>query len=228
MSEELQTTSGEDAEFRELLKQLLSEQRVERCASDQSDFQRRLPSICQNFTDNAADADDLTNYVRAVVCDKLDKFEPNYDLPYGNFFSWVTRIARNKHIDDYRRKSVRPEDLQLDEAYPVEDVHVDMNADAERHEAIGRFWAFVGKLDELTQEIMHYHMEDNSLREIQDKLADEGIRLSHVAIGNIQKKVVADFLTSEQTRVAAMIARKGEHQSRGREKDGPSARKTGS
>jgi RNA polymerase sigma factor (sigma-70 family) len=228
MPQEIQTTSGEDADFRELLKKLQSGEIQTDALLLNPVFQRRLPSICQNLSRNPADADDLTNHMRQVVCEKLDQFEPQYAKPYGNFFNWVTRIARNKYIDDYRRKSARPEDSQLDETYAIEDVQVDIEAEAARHEAIDRFWAFVGKHDDVTQKIMHYHLADYSLREIQDKLAGEGIPLSHVAIGNTQRKVVADFLMSEDIRIAAMVARKGEHQSRGREKAGPSARKTGS
>ena len=228
MSEDLQTTSGEEADFRELLKDLLSGKKTRDELLINKVFQRRLSSICQTLTRNATDSDVLANHVRTVVCDRLDQFKPDYNRPYGNFFSWVTRIARNKFIDDYRRKSVRKED-ELDETYVVEDVTVDIEAEAERREAIERFWAFVGKLDELTQKIMHYHLEDNSLREIQDKLAEEGIKLSHVAIGSLVKKVLADFISSEDARIATIITRKGEQESRRRERGGPpSARKTGS
>ncbi|HXQ72508.1 MAG TPA: sigma-70 family RNA polymerase sigma factor [Pyrinomonadaceae bacterium] len=229
MSDVPQTTTQEDADFRELLKQLLSEEQSRDELLINPVFQYRLKLICQSITRNATDADVLANYVRAVVCDRLDQFEPDYNRPYGNFFNWVKRIARNKFIDDYRRKSVRKEDGQLDETYVVEDVTVDIEAEAERREALGRFWAFVGKFDELTQKIMHYHFEDNSLREIQDKLAENGIKLSHVAIGSLVKKVVADFFASEDARIATIITRKGDQESRGRERGGPpSARKTGS
>lgn len=226
--DEPQTTTGEDADFRKLLRDLFNGRETTDALLINPVFQRRVPSICQTVTRNAFDADDLANHVRLVVCDKFHLFEPKYEKPYGNFFNWVTRIARNKVIDDYRRRMVRPED-ELDETYVVEDLTVDIEADAERRETIERFWSFVGELDPVTQKIMHYHLEDYSLREIEEKLAAEGIKMSHVAIGNAQKRVVADFFARENTRNATMIVRKGQHQSRGREKgDPPSARKTGS
>ncbi|HXQ72595.1 MAG TPA: hypothetical protein VN844_19015, partial [Pyrinomonadaceae bacterium] len=105
---------------------------------------------------------------------------------------------------------------------------VDVEAEAERREAIERFWGFVSRLDKVTQKIMHCHLRDYSLKEIQAKLATEEIQLSHVAIGNLVRKVMADFLASEDGHIATLIARKGKYLSRDRERDDLSARKSGS
>jgi RNA polymerase sigma factor (sigma-70 family) len=219
----------EEVDFRQLLKQLLSGEQTKEALLLNTVFQRRVPIICQGFALNAADADDLTNYVRLAVCERLDQFKPNYQRRFGNFFNWVSRIARNQAIDNFSRTVGRQGDGQAEKVYAVQD-EVDIEAEAEHHEAIERFWTFVDKRDAVIQKIMRYHLEDHSLREIGEKLAAEGIRLSHVAIGNLVRNVLADFMASENARHPGTIARKGKYlaRGRGRERGDPSARKTGS
>lgn len=207
MPDDPQTTSGEDAEFRELLRQLASGQVAKDALLINKTFQRRVPSICYTLTRNAADADDLANHVRFVVCDKFDQFEPNYNLPYGNFFNWVTRIARNKTIDDFRRRSLSYGDTRPEEMYDLRDDSIDLEAEAEQREAVERFWTFASKLEASTQIILQYHLVGYSLREIQEKLAHDGIPYSHVAIGSLLRKVFASFIASENARLDAIIAR---------------------
>lgn len=216
MPDDPQTTSGEDAEFRELLKQLASGQQSKDALLINKTFKRRVPSICLTLTRNAADADDLANHVRFVVCDKFDLFEPNYEMPYGNFFNWVTRIARNKTIDDFRRRSLAYGDTRPEEMFDLRDDSVDLEAEAEQREAVERFWAFASKLEPTTQKILQYHLQDYSLREIAEMLAHEGIQYSHVAVGSLLRKVFASFIASENARLDAIIARKDGEETRPR------------
>jgi RNA polymerase sigma factor (sigma-70 family) len=211
----------EDADFCEMLKQVKSRQQSRDALLINPVFKRRVPSICQNFTRNAADADDLTNHVRMTIFERLDLFEPIYEQPYGNFFSWVTRIARNKAIDDYRRKRVSYGDIRPEDLFDVADDKIDIQTQIEKREAVERFWTFVSTLDPVRQAIIRFRLEDYSLRKIQEKLAEQGIDLSHVAIATHARNIIDSFIASENARLAAMIERKSEHQSRDIDKDGP-------
>ena len=226
-AEQPQTTSREDGDFCDVLKQVLSGQQSVEALLSNSVFIRRLRMICRTVTHNAADVEELSASVCLQVLTRLNQFEPRYEPPHANFFGWVTCIARNQAMAYLRHKSVLETDDRLPEMYNVPDKKSDVLTEAERREAVERFFDFLSRLDPLTRKIMQYHLEDYSLEEIAKKLAEERMPLSRVAIQNRIREAISSII-SKDAGLAIVVERKGGCLSRGRESGSLSARKISS
>jgi RNA polymerase sigma-70 factor (ECF subfamily) len=71
---------------------------------------RRIYAICYRFTNNADDADDLTQEVFLKVYRSLGSF----DTARGSFQIWVTTVTRNLLVDHYRRSRLERASESLD------------------------------------------------------------------------------------------------------------------
>ena len=60
---------------------------------------KRVYAICYRFTNDAADAEDITQDVFLKVYRNLSSF----DGSKGTFQTWITTLARNLLVDNYRR-----------------------------------------------------------------------------------------------------------------------------
>ena len=229
MKEEPLTENGEEADFRKLLK---------KTKADPTPIQinvllqtpvliKRLRIICGSLTFNEADADELYCDVSVRVLTGLSKFEPDYTKPYGNFFAWTRKIAQNRHVDNLRHPQLPLSDDRPEDLFDISDKQERIDIAVERKMAIDRFWKFIGNTSPRTQRIMQLWREGFTLREIETELAKDGIEYSHVAIGELQKRVIAKFIEIENGPQKSKVTRKGEQPSKA-STGGTPLRKTGS
>lgn len=73
---------------------------------------RRVYAICYRFTNDAADAEDITQEVFLKVYRNLGSFDPQK----GAFQTWITTLTRNMLVDNYRRTRLDRMSDSLDES----------------------------------------------------------------------------------------------------------------
>jgi DNA-directed RNA polymerase specialized sigma24 family protein len=228
MPEEPLTENGEEADFRELLKKAKADLRSVEALLETRVFKKRLRIICGSLTFNDQEARELSCDVSVRVWTKFSIFQPDYTKDYGNFFAWLRKIAQNKHVDNLRHPELSLSDDRPEDLLDISDKNERIDRAVERKVVIDRFWKFVGECDALTQTVMQDWREGFSFRETEAKLAKNGIKYSHVAVGNLQERVIAEFIESEKAHRKPNVTRKGEQTSKLRKRRMPPARKTGS
>jgi len=227
MSDDPLTSSGEDADFRRFLADLKTDKQKKEVLLGNPLFIRRVRLICRTLIKNPDDLEDFFSRVSFKAFDNFEGFEPHYDQPYANFFAWVRRIARNLAISDSRHKSPTYSDERPEEILDLQDGRIDIASDVEVDEALERFFVLVRELAPMDQRIVELWVEGEcleergySLREIQQRLADEGYYCAHVTVGNVLKRVTQEFIKREDSyaRGLTTVSRKGEQRSGLREK----------
>jgi DNA-directed RNA polymerase specialized sigma24 family protein len=226
MPDDAQTTSGEDADFCRLLRDVKAGQQSIETLLEHSVFRRKLPSICHALTFNHADAEDLANKVRYRVFTKFDRFKPDYGKSYGNCFAWVRRIAQRIAISESRRKSLPYIDARSDELFDVDDGQSSVATNVEVDAALQRFLTLVAGLAPRDRQILeiwidgYFDSDDGfSLRAIEEKLSENGIECSHVTVGKVIQRVIETFVQCDEAQMTPAVSRKGEQTSDPREKD---------
>jgi RNA polymerase sigma-70 factor (ECF subfamily) len=74
---------------------------------------RRVYGLCYRFTNNAADAEDLTQDVFLKIYSNLGRF----DLGRGSLQVWITTMTRNLLVDHYRRTRNQRSTSSLDDGW---------------------------------------------------------------------------------------------------------------
>jgi len=78
---------------------------------------RRVYGLCYRFTGNAADAEDLTQDVFLKIYSNLSRF----DQQRGSLEVWITTMARNLLVDNFRRNRNQRTTDSLDEGWETSD-----------------------------------------------------------------------------------------------------------
>jgi RNA polymerase sigma-70 factor (ECF subfamily) len=78
---------------------------------------RRVYGLCYRFTNNAADAEDLTQDVFLKIYSNLASF----DFGRGSLQVWITTMTRNLLVDNFRRTRNLRSTGSLDEGWDVTD-----------------------------------------------------------------------------------------------------------
>jgi RNA polymerase sigma-70 factor (ECF subfamily) len=78
---------------------------------------RRVYGLCYRFTNNAADAEDLTQDVFLKIYSNLASF----DMGRGSLQVWITTMTRNLLVDNFRRTRNLRATGSLDEGWDVTD-----------------------------------------------------------------------------------------------------------
>jgi RNA polymerase sigma-70 factor (ECF subfamily) len=78
---------------------------------------RRVYGLCYRFTNNAADAEDLTQDVFLKIYSNLASF----DFGRGSLQVWITTMTRNLLVDNFRRTRNLRATGSLDEGWDVTD-----------------------------------------------------------------------------------------------------------
>jgi len=216
--------SKEDEDFFSLLEEIKAGKQKIEVLLENPVVVQRLRTICGTFTQIPADTDDLTNALLTIIWQKLGQFKPEPGKRYGNFFAWVRRIAQNLVISGFRRKSLPYSDTRPEELVYLLDDRTNIASEYESRATLERFMSVAAKFGQVALMIIDYRMQDYSLREIQEKLAEDGITTTHVSVGTLISKIVQEFLQREE---ALAVPRKGEQRSGLRDKpDSPSKGKT--
>ena len=213
MVEKNQSESGEDANFRALLKKVKADELKIDALLENSVFIRRLNLICNTISYNPADAEDLYSRVAEKVWRKFSLFEPDYSHPYGKFFAWVRKIAQNKFYDSYRRKTLIISDTTPEELSNVADKKVSIEVELERRQLDEKFRKFIASRETNQQLIVRCYLEYNSFRATEQALKAHGIYYSHVTIQKIVRDILDEFFKEIR------IPRKGEKPSDPREQE---------
>lgn len=217
MQDKPKTSNEEKAEFCKLLRQKLAKEITDNTFLSDPVLNRRLILICQSVTKNKADADEITNTVRLKISEKIAKFKPDYEKPYGNFFAWVRTIARRLVIDGSRHKTIQYVYESTEDVRYLHDKTIDVAEEFDRQAAIRRFEAMAEKSDAQTQAIMKYYRQGYSLREI-TQLGDSEIQCSHVTVRKRVSDFLAEFFIEEDKLLATNVDRKDDQPSGPREK----------
>ena len=93
--------------------------------------QKRVYGLCYRFTGNAADAEDLTQDVFLKIYSNLSSF----DAARGSLTVWITTMARNLLVDNFRRTRNQRATSSLDDGWDQADeqrpgLHADRLASA--------------------------------------------------------------------------------------------------
>jgi len=75
--------------------------------------QKRVYGLCYRFTGNAADAEDLTQDVFLKIYSNLGSF----DAARGSLAVWITTMARNLLVDNFRRTRNQRATSSLDDGW---------------------------------------------------------------------------------------------------------------
>lgn len=78
---------------------------------------RRIYGICYRFTGSQTEAEDLTQEVFLKMYRNLGSFDP----AKGGFSTWLTTLARNLLVDNYRRSRMERASDSLDESLDGDD-----------------------------------------------------------------------------------------------------------
>ncbi len=78
---------------------------------------KRVYAICYRFTNDATDAEDITQDVFLKVYRNLNSF----DGSKGSFQTWITTLARNLLVDNYRRTRLDRASDSLDVSLSADD-----------------------------------------------------------------------------------------------------------
>ena len=78
---------------------------------------KRVYAICYRFTNDATDAEDITQDVFLKVYRNLNSF----DTAKGSFQTWITTLTRNLLVDNYRRTRLERASDSLDESQSSEE-----------------------------------------------------------------------------------------------------------
>ena len=218
--------SKDDEDFFSLLEEIKAGKQDIEVLLENPVVGQRLRTICWTFTQNLADTDDLINALLTIIWQKLGQFKPESGKPYGNFFAWVRRIAQNLVISGFRRKSLTYSDTRPEELVDLLDDRTNIASEYERRATLERFMSVAAEFGQTALMIIDYRMQDYSLREIEEKLAEAGIKTTHVSVGTLISNIVQEFLKREEDLLTTTVLRKGEQRSGLRDKpDSPSKRK---
>lgn len=186
-------TGDSEADFRRLLLDVKEDKASVAVLLDDPVFTRRLRVIVRALAQTAEDAEELANDVRLKVWRDLPQFKLDYDLPYGNFFAWVRRIARRTHIDTLSTRRRLEFDEQRVEDLDVVDPDMNIESSFLFKEVMAEFEKTINALPERERLAVAYYLQGFSSREISEKMLGAGVSVSHVTVLKWTRDALATF-----------------------------------
>lgn len=185
-------TEASEADFRRLLQDIRARRVPADVLFEDQIFKTRVRLITMTLAQTAEDAQELANDVHLKVSTNLQHFKPNYDRPYGNFFSWVRRIAQNAFIDSLRWRNIqvheqRPEDLD------IADTETDIERSFLYKEVLAEFEKSINALPDRERLAIAYYLQGFSFREISKKMLEAGFSSSHVMVSKWIREALSAY-----------------------------------
>jgi RNA polymerase sigma factor (sigma-70 family) len=185
-------TGDSEADFRRLLLDVKEDKASVAVLLDDPVFTRRLRVIVRALAQTAEAAEELANDVRLKVWRDLPEFTPDYESVYGNFFRWLSSIARNTYLDTLRRRQVKLDEQPIDNL-DIVDPQMDIESSFLFKEVMAEFEKTINALPERERLAIAYYLQGFSSREISEKMLGAGVSVSHVTILKWTRDALATF-----------------------------------
>lgn len=164
------------------------------------EYQRRAKVICRGLAADSVGADELIQEVVLKVLENVkDHFTPDYAKPYGNFFAWFRRIARNAFLDGLPRGEQQFDDEDGEE-FSIEDPTPNPEMQLLLRERETRLAELRTRLAELVDSLprtrrlaMRLYLKGHSYRRAAQILNRLNIKCSHAAVRNWVREDLAPF-----------------------------------
>jgi RNA polymerase sigma factor (sigma-70 family) len=181
-----------ESDFVRLLQNVLANQVPMDELFEDEIFRNRLRLITRAQARTEQDAEDLANEVCLKVLRILGMFKPNYEQPYGRFFSWLRKVTHHTFLDSVQGRKLKLDDQPVEDLN-IADTHSDIESSVLYKEVMAEFEKSISALPEKQQLAIVFYLRGFTLREIPDKMRQAGFPSSNVSVRRWIKDGISAF-----------------------------------
>jgi RNA polymerase sigma factor (sigma-70 family) len=187
------TTEGE-FNFRTTLREVKNHSKPVEALLEDPEFRRKGFMICHGLAPNHAIAEELFQTVSMKVWLKvMDRFVPDFTKPYGKFFAWFRKIARNTFFSGRREIDSQTNDAPVEDHLAIKDPRPNAEEELLRREREEQIWKHVKSLPRDRRLTVTLFLKGRSSRRSAKILNRLGIKCCHATVLNRVSKALAPF-----------------------------------